>query len=394
MLKTASRMEHMPFSGIRAVMEKATQMDARGEHVIHLELGRPDFDTPDVIKEAAYESIGKGNVFYTSNYGSMELRTAIAGKLKTENGLDYSPSEILVTVGVGEGAFNVFGAFLEPGDEVLIPDPVWLNYIHVPEYFGARAVPYTLKEENDYQIDIHELESKISERTRFIVIISPNNPTGGVLESDILEKLAEIAVRNDLMVISDEIYEKLIFDDRRHISIASFPGMKERTVVLNGFSKAYSMTGWRLGYMAAPKEIISASVCLHQHINTCASSFVQEAGITALSKAEPQVREMRREYQRRRDYVVKAINQIDGLSCRVPKGAFYLFVNISRLGKTSMEMAEYFLEEAKVALVPGTAFGAAGEGFLRLSYASSYENLKEACSRLKLAAEKLRMQDT
>lgn len=394
MLTTAKRMEHMPFSGIRAVMEKATQMDARGENVIHLELGRPDFDTPDVIKEAAYESIGKGNVFYTSNYGSMELRTAIAEKLKKENHLDYAPSEILVTVGVGEGAFDVFGAFLEPGDEVLIPDPVWLNYIHVPEYFGAKAVPYTLKEENDYQIDINELESKITKRTRFIVIISPNNPTGGVLELNILEKLAEIAIRYDLMVISDEIYEKLIFDDRRHISIAAFPGMKERTIVLNGFSKAYSMTGWRLGYMAAPKEIISGSVCIHQHINTCASSFVQEAGITALTKAEPDVRKMRREYQRRRDYVVKAINQIDGLSCNIPKGAFYLFVNIRRLGKSPMEMAEYFLEEAKVALVPGTAFGAAGEGFLRLSYASSYDNLTEACRRLKLAADKLPKQAT
>ncbi|MFR5414258.1 MAG: pyridoxal phosphate-dependent aminotransferase [Enterocloster bolteae] len=362
MLTTAERMEHMPFSGIRVVMEKATQMDARGEHVIHLELGRPDFDTPQVIKEAAYKSLEKGNVFYTSNYGSMELRTAVAEKLRVENNIHYDPSEILITVGVGEGTFNAFGAYLEEGDEVLIPDPVWLNYIHVPEYFGAKAVPYTLKQENDYQIDMEELESKITDRTKMVVIISPNNPTGGVLGRETLEKLADIAIRHDLYVISDEIYEKLIFDGEKHISIASLPGMKERTITLNGFSKAYSMTGWRLGYMAAPKDIISASVRLHQHINTCASSFVQEAGITALKQAGPDVQKMLAEYQRRRDYVVEAINQIDGLSCNKPKGAFYLFINIKELGKSAMEMAEYFLEEAKVAMVPGTAFGATGEG--------------------------------
>lgn len=392
MLKTAERMEHMPFSGIRVVMEKATQMDARGEHVIHLELGRPDFDTPEIIKEAAYRSLEKGNVFYTSNYGSMELRTAVAKKLREENHIDYDPAEILITVGVGEGTFDAFGAYLEEGDEVLIPDPVWLNYIHVPQYFGAKAVPYTLKQENDYQIDIGELESKITNRTKMIVIISPNNPTGGVLGRDTLEKLADIAIRYNLMVMSDEIYEKLVFDGEKHVSIASLPGMKERTITLNGFSKAYSMTGWRLGYMAAPKDIIAASVRLHQHINTCASSFVQEAGITALEKAEPDVQRMLAEYQRRRDYVVKAINEIHGLSCNTPKGAFYLFVNIKELGKSSMEMAEYLLEETKVALVPGTAFGAAGEGYLRLSYASSYDNLVKACGRIRLAVEKLRGQ--
>lgn len=390
MLTPAKKMEHMPFSGIRVVMEKATQMDARGENVIHLELGRPDFDTPEVIKEAAFKSLQNGNVFYTSNYGTMQLRKAIAKKLKEENNVDYEPSEILITVGVGEGTFDAFGAFLEEGDEVLIPDPVWLNYIHVPEYFGAKAVPYTLKEENDYQIDLEELESKITDRTKMIVIISPNNPTGGVLERDVLEKLADIAIRHDLWVMSDEIYEKLIFDGKKHISIASLPGMKERTITLNGFSKAYSMTGWRLGYMAAPKEIISGAVRLHQHINTCAASFVQDAGVVALEKAEPDVQTMLQEYQKRRDYVVKAINEIDGLSCNVPKGAFYLFVNIKELGRTSMEMAEYFLDEAKVAMVPGTAFGAAGEGYIRLSYASSYENLVEACRRLKAAVEKLR----
>lgn len=389
MLTPAKKMNHMPFSGIRVVMEKATQMDARGENVIHLELGRPDFDTPDIIKEAAYKSLEKGNVFYTSNYGTLELRTAIAKKLREENNVEYDPSEILVTVGVGEGTYDAFGAFLEEGDEVLIPDPVWLNYIHVPEYFGAKAVPYTLKEEHDYQIDLDELESKITDRTKMIVIISPNNPTGGVLELSVLQKLADIAIRYDLMVMSDEIYEKLIFDGQKHVTIASLPGMKERTILLNGFSKAYSMTGWRLGYMAAPKEIISGAVRLHQHINTCASSFVQDAGVTALEQAESDVQVMLKEYQRRRDYVVEAINHIDGLSCNMPKGAYYVFINIKKLGKTAMEMAEYFLDEAKVAMVPGTAFGASGEGYIRLSYASSYENLVEACKRLKAAVERL-----
>ena len=388
--KTAKRMDSLPFSGIRAVMEKATKMQQAGERVIHMEIGRPDFDTPEKIKKAACDSLAKGNVFYTSNYGTPELRKAIAEWELEKNHVAYDPSEVLVTVGVGEGTYASMAAFLEEGDEVLVPNPVWLNYIHVPSSLGAKPVTYHLKEENNYQIDLEELESKITDRTRMIVIVDPSNPTGGVFSRETLERLAEIAVRHDLLVLSDEIYEQLVYDGAEHISIASLPGMKERTITLSGCSKAYSMTGWRLGYMCSPKEIIQACVRVHQYTITCASSFVQEAAVTALKECDEDVEAMRREYQRRKDYVVKALNEIDGISCNNPKGAFYIFVNIKKLGKTSMEMAEYLLETAKVALVPGSAFGNGGEGYLRISYACGYEELTEACDRIKTAVEALR----
>ena len=390
MFNPASRMETLPFSEIRVMMEKATQMQKNGEDVIHMEIGRPDFDTPEVIKQAANRALANGNVFYTSNYGTPELRQAIADKLKRDNNIDYKAEEILVTIGVGEGTYAAVAAFTNPGDEILVPDPVWLNYIHVPNFFGAVPVSYKLKEENDYQIDLDEIEGLITSKTKMLVINTPGNPTGVVQSQDTLEKLAEIAKKHDLIVVSDEIYEKLVYDGAKHVSIAALPGMKERTITLNGFSKCYSMTGWRLGYVAAPVEFIKAMVRVHAYINTCAPSFVQEAGITALEKAGPDVQEMVKEYQRRRDYTVSAINAIDGLSCKTPGGAFYIFVNIKQLGKTSAEMADYLLETAKIAAVPGSAFGPQGEGYIRLSYACSYERIVEAMERMKKAIEALR----
>lgn len=390
MFNPASRMEALPFSEIRVMMEKATQMQKNGEDVIHMEIGRPDFDTPEVIKQAANRALANGNVFYTSNYGTPELRQAIADKLKRDNGIDYKAEEILVTIGVGEGTYAAVAAFTEPGDEILVPDPVWLNYIHVPHFFGAVPVSYKLREENDYQIDLNEIEGLITPKTRMLVINTPGNPTGVVQSRETLEKLADIAKKHDLIVVSDEIYEKLVYDGARHVSIAALPGMKERTITLNGFSKCYSMTGWRLGYAAAPLEFIKAMVRVHAYINTCAPSFVQEAGITALEKAEPDVQEMVKEYQRRRDYAVSAINAIDGLSCKTPGGAFYIFVNIKSLGRTSAEMADYLLDHAKIAAVPGSAFGPQGEGYIRLSYACSYERIVEAMERLKKAVAELK----
>ena len=387
---TAKRMESLPFSEIRAVMEKATKMQQAGENVIHLEIGRPDFDTPEKIKESAYESLKAGHVFYTSNYGIPALRKEIA-KWETEHhGVQYDADEVLVTVGVGEATYASMAAFLEDGDEVLVPNPVWLNYIHVPSSLGAVPVTYNLKEENNYQIDMEELASKITDRTKMIVIVNPSNPTGGVLSRETLEKLSQLAIKNDLLVVADEIYSQLVYDDTKHVSIASLPGMKERTITLGGFSKAYSMTGWRLGYMCAPRGIIAACVRVHQYTITCASSFVQEAAVTALRDCADDVEAMRQEYQRRKDYAVKALNEIDGISCNDPQGAFYIFVNVKSLGMSSMEVAEYFLEEAKVAMVPGSAFGSEGEGYLRLSYACSYEDLQEAIRRIKDAVEKLK----
>lgn len=389
MFDAAKRMDTLPFSEIRVMMEKATQMQKQGADVIHMEIGRPDFDTPEVIKKAAYDSLAKGNVFYTSNYGTPELRQAIADKLKRDNNVEYKAEEILVTIGVGEGTYAAMAAFLNPGDEVLVPDPVWLNYIHVPHFFDAVPVSYKLREENDYQIDLNEVESLITGKTKMLVINTPGNPTGTVQSMETLEGLAAIAKKHNLIVVADEIYEKLVYGGAKHISIASLPGMKERTITLNGFSKCYSMTGWRLGFVAAPKDFIQAMVRNHQYINTCASSFVQEAGVTALEKAEPDVQAMVKEYARRRDYAVAAINAIDGLSCKTPEGAFYIFVNVKALGRTSEEIANYLLEEAKIAAVPGSAFGPQGEGYIRLSYACSYERIVEGMERLKVAVAKL-----
>lgn len=386
----ATRMDRMAPSGIRKVNEKALAMERAGEKVLHFEIGRPDFDTPEYIKRAANQALAQGKVHYTSNFGLMELRQAIADKLQRENHVDYKASEVLVTVGLSEAVFAVLASLLDEGDELLVPDPVWLNYINVPNLLGAKAVTYSLKEENGYQMDLDEVRSKITSKTRGIVIVTPNNPTGGVLEEDVLKELAEIAKANDLMVIADEIYERLVYDGAKHVSIASLPGMKERTFTMNGMSKAYAMDGWRLGYVAAPEEYITVMNKFHQHNTTCAPNFVQAASIAALTQEGDEVREMVKEYQRRRDYAVQAINAIDGISCLCPKGAFYIFINCKQLGKTSTELSQYFLEQAKIALVPGDVFGPGGEGYLRMSFAASYESIVEGCARLKTAVEQLR----
>lgn len=383
--RIAARMSLLAPSGIRKVNEKALAMERAGEPVIHFEIGRPDFDTPDYIKRACEESLQKGEVFYTSNFGDMGLREAVAEKLARENHVAYKPSEVLVTVGLSEAVFDVLCTILDAGDEILVPDPVWMNYLNVPRLLGATPVTYALREENDYQMDLAEVRGKITDKTKALVLVTPNNPTGGVLSEQTLRGLAEIAVEKDILVIADEIYERLIYDDARHISIAALPGMKERTFTLNGLSKAFSMTGWRIGYVAAPEEYIAALNKIHQHNTTCAPSFVQKASIVALRDEQNEVADMVKEYQRRRDYAVAAINAIPGLSCRCPKGAFYIFINIKALNRPSAEMAQLLLEQAKIALVPGDVFGPGGEGYLRLSFANSYENIVEGCKRLREA---------
>ena len=386
----AARMDRMAPSGIRRVNEKALAMERAGETVIHFEIGRPDFDTPEYIKKAAIEALQKGDVFYTSNFGKMELRQAIAEKLKRENGLDYKAEEILVTAGLSEAVFAVLATILEEGDELLVPDPVWINYRNVPAFLNAVPVSYELKEENGYQLDPEEIRAKVTAKTRAIVLVTPNNPTGGVLCREVLQELAELAVEKDLLVISDEVYERLIYDGTEHVSIASLPGMKERTFTMNGLSKTYSMTGWRLGYVAAPAEYVPVLNKFHQHNTTCAVSFGQTAAIAALREEGDEVKEMVIEYQRRRDYAVQAVNGIDGLSCLSPKGAFYIFINCKALGLPSADLSDYLLDQAKIALVPGSVFGPGGEGYLRMSFANSYENIVEGCARLKDAAEALK----
>ncbi|MBQ4424780.1 MAG: pyridoxal phosphate-dependent aminotransferase [Lachnospiraceae bacterium] len=389
-VRIASRMDRMAPSGIRKVNEKALAMERNGETVLHFEIGRPDFDTPEYIKKAAIESLNAGHVFYTSNFGTMELRQAVAGKLKRENGLDYEAEEIVITAGLSEAVFAVLATILDEGEELLVPDPVWMNYINVPNLLNAVPVPYELREEKEYQPDLEEIRSKITSRTRAIVIVTPNNPTGSILRRETLQGLAEIVIENDLYVISDEVYERLIYDGEKHTSIGSLPGMKERTFTLNGMSKAYSMTGWRVGYVAAPADFVPAINKFHQHNSTCAVSFCQDASVAALNEEGDEVKEMVREYTRRRDCAVEAINRIPGLSCLKPKGAFYIFINGKALGMRSADLADYLLDHAKIALVPGDVFGPGGEGYLRMSFANSYENIVEGCRRMKEAVEELR----
>jgi aminotransferase len=385
----AARIDRLAPSGIRKVNEKALAMERAGAKVVHFEIGRPDFDTPEYIKKACEKSIAAGNVFYTSNFGDMELREAVAEKLRVKNGAPYKAENVLVTAGLSEAVFDLLCTILDEGDEILIPDPVWINYLNVPRLLKAVPVSYPLREESGWQMNVEDVRSRVTERTKAIVVVTPCNPTGGVLGSKTLADLASLAQEKNLLVISDEVYERLVYDGAEHVSIASLPGMAERTVTFNGFSKAYSMTGWRLGYAAAPKELILAMNKIHQHNTTCAPSFVQAAGVAALREEKDEVALMVKEYQRRRDYAVRAVNAMSGVSCASPRGAFYIFINVKSLGKSSAEIAAYLLDEAKIALVPGDVFGSGGEGYLRMSFANSYENIVEGCERMKKAFAEL-----
>lgn len=374
-------------SGIRKINEKTLEMERAGKKIYHFEVGRPDFDTPKIIKDATIKSIENGDVFYTSNYGIMPLREAVAEKLRNENNLDYTAKEVLITAGATESIYDSYSLILEEGDEILLPNPCWPNYVNAAYIMGAVPVRYSLAEENDFQIDFDELEGLVTEKTKAIVIINPSNPIGSMFTLETLEKLADFAKKKDILVISDEIYEKIIYGNKKHISIASLDGMKERTITINGFSKTYSMTGFRLAYVAAPEEFIRVLNIIHQHNTSCATSFVQHGGITALKEGGDASEEMVKEYKRRRDYIVEKVNSIEGLSLNAPDGAFYAFINIKGLGISSEEFCNYLLDEECVAIVPGTVFGSAGEGFVRFSYASSYEDIVEGLNRMEKASK-------
>lgn len=374
-------------SGIRKINEKTLEMERAGKKIYHFEVGRPDFDTPKLIKDATIKSIENGDVFYTSNYGIMPLREAVAEKLRNENNLDYTAKEVLITAGATESIYDSYSLILEEGDEILLPNPCWPNYVNAAYIMGAVPVRYSLAEENDFQIDFDELEGLVTEKTKAIVIINPSNPIGSMFTLETLEKLADFAKKKDILVISDEIYEKIIYGNKKHISIASLDGMKERTITINGFSKTYSMTGFRLAYVAAPEKFIRVLNIIHQHNTSCATSFVQHGGITALKEGGDASEEMVKEYKRRRDYIVEKVNSIEGLSLNAPDGAFYAFINIKGLGVSSEEFCNYLLDEECVAIVPGTVFGNAGEGFVRFSYASSYEDIVEGLNRMEKACK-------
>jgi aspartate/methionine/tyrosine aminotransferase len=385
----AERMKGVPFSSIRKMMGRALELEQEGKPVIHLEIGRPDFDTPGHIKDAATKALEQGIVHYTSNYGWLELRSAIADKLQRENQLDFDPgTEIIVTIGASEAVFLAIMATVNEGDEVLVPDPSWLNYFHCVTMAGGRAVSVPLREGKGFRMDPDDVARAITPRTRMLVVMTPHNPTGAVLGEEELTALAALARAHNLVVLSDEIYERLVYDEAVHRSIGVLPGMRERTLTVNGFSKTYSMTGWRLGYVAGPRELIDILVRVHQYTVVCATSFAQSGGVAAYCGPQECVEEMRREFGRRRALILEGLKRMKGIDCTVPQGAFYVFPSIRGIGRSSEEVSLHLLEDAFIATVPGPAFGRYGEGYIRLAYSSSYEDIEEAMKRMEASLKK------
>ena len=378
------RAQELKPSGIRRFFDLASTM----EGVISLGVGEPDFKTPYSIRRAGIESLEKGRTWYTANAGLLELRRQIAAYLARRFDLPYEEGEVLVTVGGSEAIDLCVRACLDPGDEVLIPEPCFVCYDPITRLAGGVPVPIVTRPEDGFRLTPEALEAAITPRTKLLVLPYPNNPTGAIMKKEHLEAIIPVVLRHNILVLSDEIYAELTFEGR-HVSIASLPGMAERTVVVNGFSKAYAMTGWRLGYAAGPKAVIQVMTKLHQFAIMCAPTTSQYAAVEALKNGDEDVAEMCTAYNQRRRFLLHAFREM-GLECFEPYGAFYMFPCIKEFGMTSEEFAMRFLKEEKVAVVPGNAFGDCGEGYLRISYASSLENLKTAMGRLEKFIGRLR----
>ena len=366
-------------SGIRKFFDIVSEM----KDAISLGVGEPDFDTPWHIREEGIYSLEKGRTFYTSNAGLKELKIEICNYLKRKLDLDYDYNkDVIVTVGGSEAIDLAIRAMINPGDEVLIPQPSYVSYVPCVTLAYGKPVIIELKEENQFRLTKDELLERITDKTKILILPFPNNPTGAIMEKSDLEEIAKVCIEKDIFVVSDEIYSELTYNGEKHISIACIPGMKERTIVINGFSKAYAMTGWRLGYAVGPAEILKQMIKIHQFAIMCAPTNSQYAAVEALRNGDRDIDKMRESYNQRRRFLLNAFKEM-GLDCFEPFGAFYMFPSIKRFGMTSDEFANRLLQEEKVAVVPGTAFGDYGEGFLRISYAYSLEDLKEALGRLK-----------
>jgi len=372
-------------SGIRKFFDIVSEM----KDAISLGVGEPDFDTPWHIRDEGIYALEKGRTFYTSNAGLKELRVEIASYLKRTQEINYDPiSEILVTVGGSEGIDVALRAMCDPGDEVLIPQPSYVSYEPCAVLAGAKPVIINLKPENEFRLTAEEIEEAVTDKTKILVLPFPNNPTGAIMEKSDLEAIREVIIKHDLYVISDEIYGELTYKGK-HISIATLPGMQERTILINGFSKAYAMTGWRLGYACGPKNILAQMTKIHQFAIMCAPTTSQYAAVEAVKNGDADIARMRESYNMRRRFLLNAFREMN-IECFEPFGAFYVFPCIKEFGMSSDEFATRFLQEEKVAAVPGTAFGDSGEGYLRISYAYSLERLEEAMKRFAHFVEKLR----
>lgn len=389
-LQISNRCRSISPSPTLVIDSKAKAMKKKGIDVVGFGAGEPDFDTPEYIRNAAKAALDEGMTRYTPSSGTLELRTAICEKLKRDNGLEYEPDQIVVSNGAKHSLFNICQTILDPGDEVIIPEPFWVSYPELVQIAGGVPVMVHGHEENDFLVSADDMKPYITPRTKAIILNSPNNPNGCVWPREMLEDIARLAVENQLFVISDEIYEKLVYDGEKHVSIASLgEDIKAQTFVVNGFSKAYAMTGWRLGYCAGPTNVMKAVSALQSHATSNPNSIAQYAGYVALSGGDDIIAAMVAEFDRRRKHIVSRINAIPGLSCRMPKGAFYVMMNISELIgaaqgdkviRSSTDFAELLLENAKVAVVPGLGFGS--DMHVRLSYATSMENIDRGLDRI------------
>ncbi|MBZ5574842.1 MAG: pyridoxal phosphate-dependent aminotransferase [Acidobacteriia bacterium] len=380
-LRLAERMSRLGTETAFEVLNRAKALERQGKQIVHLEIGEPDFDTPKNVVEAAVDALHKGWTHYGPSAGQPELRQAIAEEISRTRKVEVKSDEVVVVPGGKPIIFFTLLALADVGDEVIYPNPGFPIYESMINYLGAKAVPIQLHEERDFGLDVNELASLITDRTKLIIINSPQNPTGGVLSKrDIQDIAAAIGDRN-IMVLSDEIYSRLIFDGE-HYSIMTVPGFKDRTILLDGFSKTYAMTGWRMGYGVMRADLATHITRLMTNSNSCTASFTQIAGVEALRGDQSSVEVMRKEFQRRRDAFVAGLNRIKGFSCRMPKGAFYVFPNVTKTGWPSKKLADALLEEAGVACLSGTSFGAFGEGYLRFSVANSLENLNKALERI------------
>jgi len=372
-------MKEIPPSSTFKVLSLAKELERQGKDIVHMEVGEPDFDTPAHIKRAAEEALARGMTKYTPSAGLPELREAIAKHLATK-GISTDTKNVIVTPGAKHAIFCALAATLDPGDEVIIPSPCW-TYEAMVRIVGGKPVFIESKQSDDFKVKVEQVQEALTDNTRMILLNYPNNPTGAVMQQKDLQPIIDFAIDHELWVLSDDIYDCLVYEGK-HVSVMSLPNTAERTIYINGFSKAYAMTGWRLGYAVAPVELIAEINKIQQASTTCAAGFVQAAGVAALRGPQDCVREMRDEYRKRRDAIVKGLNSIDGFECTKPAGAFYVFPNIKKPGVSSLDFCEFLLHEAGVAAVPGSGFGPYGEGHVRFSYATSIRNIQRAINRI------------
>jgi aspartate/methionine/tyrosine aminotransferase len=387
-VRIAERMKRIKPSGTIEMAEKARELKRGGRKIYNLDVGEPDFNTPEYIKQAAIDAIKGGFTHYTSSKGTLELRQAISENLKSKGIIANPEKEVIVTPGAKHALYCACLATLNPGDEVLVLAPSWPTHFQCVEV--AEANPVEVPCGPSYKLDEEAVKKQITSKSKMILVSSPNNPTGGVMDADASKVIADLAVDHDLLILSDEIYDSIVFDGVRIRSPAAFGSVRERSIVINGLSKAYAMTGWRLGYAFAEKNVIDAMTHIQQSTTTCPASFIQKAGATALRGPQDSIRKMVEEYDRRRRFIVKQLNNIQGLSCVMPRGAFYVFPDISSLGMPSLQFCGKLLEEKGVSTTPGSVFGKSGEGFVRMSYATSLEIIAEAVNKINEFVNRIR----